>query len=67
MSEYISTSEAAKRWELSRRRTTKLCSEGRIPNAIFVGDRWLIPADTKKPADARIKSGKYIKKAGKET
>jgi len=66
VSEYISTSEAAKKWELSRRRTTTLCSEGRIPNAIFVSDRWLIPADAEKPSDARIKSGKYIKKADKE-
>lgn len=66
MSEYISTSEAAKKWKLSRRRTTTLCSEGRVPNAIFVGDRWLIPSDAEKPVDARIKSGKYIKKADKE-
>ena len=66
MSEYISTSEAAKKWGLSRRRTTTLCSEERIPNAIFVGDRWLIPSNTEKPIDARIKSGKYIKKAGEE-
>jgi len=66
VSEYISTSEAAKKWGLSRRRTTTLCSEGRVPNAIFVGDRWLIPTDTEKPVDARIKSGKYIKKADKE-
>ena len=42
---------------------TTLCSEERIPNAIFVGDRWLIPADAEKPIDARIKSGKYTKKS----
>ncbi len=58
MGEYISTSEATKKRGLIKRRTTTLCSEGRVPNAIYVGDRRLIPAN-KKRADARIKSGIY--------
>ena len=61
--EYISTSEAAKKWGLIRRRVTVLCTEGRILGAQLVGDRWMVPANAEKPADARIKSGKYIKKA----
>ena len=66
MVEYISTSEAAKKWGLIRRRVTVLCTEGRIPGAQLVGDRWMVPANAEKPADARIKSGRYIKRANKE-
>ena len=38
-----------------------LCSENRIDGAVRIGYSWAIPADAKKPEDARIKSGKYIK------
>jgi hypothetical protein len=46
-----------------------LCSEGRIPGAQLVGRSWVVPADAKKPADARIKSGKFInaRKKAEET
>lgn len=59
--EYLSISQVAEKWGLSARRINVLCSEGRIPGAIKIGSYWAIPADAEKPADARIKSGKYIK------
>jgi len=58
----MSTTEAAKKWGLSDRRwVAVLCEEGRIPGVQHVGKTWMIPADAEKPADERIKSGKYIK------
>lgn len=60
MNKYISTSEAAEKWGLVRRRVSTLCEEGRISGAQLVGNSWIIPADAEKPPDARIKSGKYI-------
>ena len=66
MNEYISSTDAAKIWGISKRRVTALCKTGRVPGAVMVGDIWLIPAKTKKPSDARIKSGKYIKHPEKE-
>lgn len=60
--EYLSIKQAAKRWGLSDRRVQVLCKEGRIPGLITIGRTWGIPDDAEKPADARIKSGKYIKK-----
>ena len=36
-------------------------NEERIPGAVKIGNRWAIPDDEPKPADARIKSGKYVK------
>lgn len=59
---YISAIEAAERWNLSRRRVITLCNNGRIEGAQKAGATWIIPEDAEKPADARIKSGKYIKK-----
>ena len=59
---YISTSEAAEKWGLSRRRVAILCTENRIEGVQRTGQIWIIPETAEKPADARIKSGKYIKK-----
>ena len=59
--EYMTTVEMSKKWNITSRRIGVLCSEGRIEGVIKKGKTWLIPADTVKPADQRIKSGKYIK------
>lgn len=58
--EYMSIAQAAKKWNLSRRRVNTLCSQNRIPRVTRVGTTWAIPVDAEKPSDARIKSGKYI-------
>lgn len=52
----ISTIEAAKLWNISPRRVSMLAAQGRISGAKLVGNRWLIPKNAEKPADARIKS-----------
>ena len=53
MSQYISSQEAADKWDLSRRRISVLCAQGRIPGATIVGRTWMIPADAEKPTDPR--------------
>ena len=63
---YISTSEAATKWNLSKRRIIVLCNEGRIEGAQKAGTTWIIPEVAKKPGDARVKNGKYIKTINKE-
>ena len=63
---YLSTFEVAKKWGISHRRVAILCNENRIPGAQRAGSRWIIPEDTEKPADARIKSGKYRKLKAEE-
>lgn len=40
--EYLTTSEMAKKWNVSRRRVTTLCSQGRIDGAMLVGNTWMI-------------------------
>ena len=51
--ELLTTSEMAKKWDISRRRVTTLCSEGRIEGAILKGNTWLIPENAEKPDDPR--------------
>lgn len=58
---YISTTQAAVKWGISTRRAAILCAKNRITGAQRAGRNWIIPDDAKKPYDARIKSGKYIK------
>ena len=50
---YISAREAAHHGKISQRRVSVLCSEGRIKDAVMVGNMWIIPSDAKKPEDAR--------------
>ena len=59
--EYLSIREVAEKWGISKRRIQVLCTENRIKGAVRIGYSWAIPADTEKPRDKRIKSGKYIK------
>ena len=49
----LTTSEMAKKWDISRRRVTTLCAEGRIEGAILKGNTWLIPENAEKPDDPR--------------
>lgn len=58
---YLSVAQTAERWGISPRRIQILCNEERIPGAVRIGRSWAIPDDEPKPADARIKNGKYIK------
>lgn len=51
--ELLTTTEIAKKWNISRRRIATLCKEGRIEGAILKGHTWLVPSDAKKPDDPR--------------
>lgn len=51
--EYLTTAEAAKKWNISTRRITILCNEGRVEGAVKKGRIWLIPDVASKPIDGR--------------
>lgn len=53
--EYISVSEAAKKWGISERRVQKLCEENRILGVERISRIWLIPRNAEKPTDKRYK------------
>jgi len=60
--DYMTVKQAAAKWNRSERWAQKLCEDNRIEGVMRFGRSWMIPEDAVKPADARIKSGKYIKK-----
>ena len=45
---FLTTSEMAQKWDVSRGRITSLCSQGRIAGAILKGNIWLILESTEK-------------------
>jgi excisionase family DNA binding protein len=58
---YMTIKEAAEKWGLSERRVQEICELKKIPGITKFGRAWAIPENAVKPADQRIKSGKYIK------
>ena len=61
MNQFITLKEAAEKWGISEQRIRILCTEGRVEGATKMGPMWVIPADSIKPEDKRVKSRKYIK------
>ena len=61
MKDKMSVKEAAQLWNISERRVTILCREGRISGAVKEGKAWQIPSDAQKPVDKRITFGRYRK------
>ena len=61
MLDMISVREAAERWNITERRVSTLCKDGKIAGAKKLGNRWMIPENTRKPLDRRIKTGAYRK------
>ena len=57
MDEMIYVKEAAMRWHLTARRVSEMCKNGQIAGVKKQGRSWLIPADTPRPQDHRVKSG----------
>lgn len=57
----MSVKEAARLWDLSERRVSSFCKEGKIEGAFKNKHAWRIPVDAQKPLDQRVKNGTYIK------
>lgn len=51
--EYLTAGEMAEKWNISSRRVTLLCNQGRVEGAVKKGLMWLIPQDAPKPIDPR--------------
>lgn len=46
---YMSVSDAAKKWQISERSVRYYCSQGRVQGAVLVGKTWMIPSAAEKP------------------
>lgn len=62
MTGFMTLKEASEKWGISARRINALCVEERIKSAQKIGNMWVLPVDSVKPKDERIKSGRYVKK-----
>ena len=51
--EFMNVKTAAQTWNISERRITMLCRDGRITGAVKKGRSWLIPVNAVKPEDGR--------------
>lgn len=60
---FLKVSEAAEKWNMSRRRVQDLCRLNLIPGVQRWGRDWMIPEDAKRPPDGRSKAGKAAKEA----
>ena len=48
---YITTQEAAQKWNISARQVQILCKNKRIEGAVQINRIWLIPSDVSKPTN----------------
>lgn len=46
---FLTSEEIAEKWNVSARRVTTLCKEGRVEGAIQKSGIWLIPENAEKP------------------
>lgn len=53
--EFLTTKQASELWGITARRIAILCQQGRISGAIKVGKTWILPPDSTKPYDGRLK------------
>lgn len=51
--EFMTASQAAKKWNISQRRVQVLCLNGRIVGVFKLGENWAIPITAEKPVDGR--------------
>ena len=61
MTGYMHVKDAAALWKIGERQVSHLCKIGKVNGAVKQGRSWMIPADAKKPADQRIKTGAYMR------
>ena len=59
MADIMMAKDAATKWGVTTRRVNELIRNGRIKSAYKIGSTWVMPANTQKPADERLTTGKY--------
>lgn len=59
--DFMTTKEAAGKWELTERMVQYHCKAGHIPGAIKISGVWLIPKGIGRPVDKRYRNFKSTK------
>ena len=58
MFDYMTAQEAAEKWNVSLRWVQRLCKENRVKGSLNINRVWLIPKETKKPLDMRLRTNR---------
>ena len=58
MEGFMTTKEAAEKWNISVRQVQNHCKSGRIKGVLRVGTNYLIPEDAMKPTYVYLSEGK---------
>ena len=58
--------EAADEWGISNRRVQALCANGQVKGVVRLKGGWLIPKNTPKPPDGRVRNGRKPTKNNQE-
>ena len=55
---YMTAQEAAEKWNVSLRWVQRLCKENRVKGSLNINRVWLIPKETKRPLDMRLRTNR---------
>ena len=58
MFDYMTAQEAAEKWNVSLRWVQRLCKENRVKGYLNINRVWLIPKETKRPLDMRLRTNR---------
>lgn len=58
MFDYMTAQEAAEKWNVSLRWVQRLCKENRVKGSLNINRVWLIPKETKRPLDMRLRTNR---------
>ncbi|MDO4563889.1 MAG: DNA-binding protein [Clostridia bacterium] len=56
----VTERQVSELWGITSRRVSEMCRQGKIEGAIKVSAAWVMPADTEKPKDERVTTGRWI-------
>ena len=59
--DFITSAEAADKWNISQRRVAIYCKEGRIEGAVLKGRMWMLPSDAKNQKTQGVREKKHKK------
>lgn len=62
MQGFLTSNEAAKKWNITSRQVQILCKTDRIPGAVQVSRIWLIPENAEKPTKYKSKKSEPLLK-----
>lgn len=58
MFDYMTAQEAAEKWNVSLRWVQRLCKENRVKGSLNINRVWLVPKETKRPLDMRLRTNR---------